>query len=276
MLGRLDVPTLTARIKDKRNQDALRALGLVPLAKGRAREADLLDRYGVMQEFARGSRQFGAQRQASEKSAVAVALENLARTAGYPDPVRLEWAMEARAVADLAAGPVVATAGDVTVALSINEWGTPEIAVTKKDKALKALPPAAKKVPEVAALVARKTEIERQASRMRLSLEGAMCRGDEFTGAELRQLLAAPRPRADAALAGPGRPGRPRRLSHQRRQRAGRLRRGDSGRRGQRPGCASPTRTTCWRRAAGTTGSASASPTSASSPSSRSSANCTC
>ena len=81
-------------------------------------------------------------RQASEKSAVAIGLENLARTAGYPDPVRLEWAMEAQSVADLAAGPVAAQAGDVTVTLSINAWGDAgDGAVDKQsDKALKATP----------------------------------------------------------------------------------------------------------------------------------------
>ncbi len=192
MLGQLAKETVLPRILEKRNGDAVRTLGLVPLAKGRARETDLLDRYKVMQEFGRGSRQFGAMRQASEKTAVAIGMENLARTAGYPDPVRLEWAMEAQSVADLAAGPVSASVGDVTVTLSINPWGTPEIGVTRKDKLLKAIPPAAKKDPAVGALTARKTEIERQASRMRLSLEGAMCRGDEFTGAELTKLLEHP------------------------------------------------------------------------------------
>ena len=192
MLGQLPKEAVLPRIREKRNGDAVRALGLIPLAKGRARDSDLLERYQIMQEFGRGSRQFGAMRQASEKTAVAIGLENLARTAGYPDPVRLEWAMEAQAVADLAAGPVSAAAGDVTVTLSINPWGSPEIAVTRKGKLLKAVPPAAKKDPAVAALTARKTEIERQASRMRLSLEGAMCRGDEFSGAELTVLLEHP------------------------------------------------------------------------------------
>src|SRR5204863_2366875 len=86
-------------------------------------DSDVLARYEVIQEFMRGSRQFGSQRQASEKLAAAIAMENLARTAGYPDPVRLEWAMEARAIADLAQGPVCVTAGEVTVTLAINDWG---------------------------------------------------------------------------------------------------------------------------------------------------------
>lgn len=192
MLGQMPQADLKARIKDKRSQDSVRALGLVPLPNGAKREEDILARYAVMQEFGRGSKKFGAQRQASEKLAVGIGLENLARTAGYPDPVRLEWAMEAKSVADLAAGPVSAESGPVTVILSINEWGTPIIAATKNGKLVKAIPAAAKKVPEIAALVSRKTEIERQASRMRLSLEEAMCRGDEFTGTELRRLLQHP------------------------------------------------------------------------------------
>ena len=36
----------------------------------------------------------------SEKKAAVIAQENLARTAGYSDPMRLKWAMEARAIAD--------------------------------------------------------------------------------------------------------------------------------------------------------------------------------
>ena len=192
MLGQTPLADLKTRIRDKRNQDAVRALGLVPLPNGAKREDDILARYAVMQEFGRGSRQFGSQRQASEKLSVGIGLENLARTAGYPDPVRLEWAMEAKSVADLAAGPVSAEAGPVQVMLSINEWGTPEIAATKNGKPIKAIPAAAKKLPEIAALTARKTEIERQASRMRLSLEAAMCRGDAFTGTELRRLLQHP------------------------------------------------------------------------------------
>lgn len=192
MLGQTPQAELKARIKDKRNQDAVRALGLVSLPRGAKREDDLLARYAVMQEFSRGSKKFGAQRQASEKLSVGIGLENLARTAGYPDPVRLEWAMEAKSVADLAAGPVSAATGAVTVTLSISEWGTPAVTAAKNGKPMKAIPAAAKKTPEIAALVSRKIEIERQAARMRSSLEAAMCRGDEFSGAELRRLLEHP------------------------------------------------------------------------------------
>ena len=192
MLGRADQKKLRQQVEEKRNQDALRAIGLLPLPEGAAGQRELLERYQLIQEFIRGSRQFGSQRQASEKLAASISMENLARTAGYADPIRLEWAMEARAVEDLAAGPVSAVAGDVTVTLSINEWGGPELAVAKNGKTLKAIPPAVKKDPAVAALVERRLEVERQGSRMRASLERAMCRGDRFTGTELRELYAHP------------------------------------------------------------------------------------
>ncbi|HTE18818.1 MAG TPA: DUF5724 domain-containing protein, partial [Armatimonadota bacterium] len=193
MLGRVGRAELLQRIAEKRHQDSLRALGLHPLPDApEARDKDLLERYRVIQEFVRASRQFGSMRQASEKRAAQIGMENLARTAGYPDPVRLSWAMEARGVADLADGPLIVTVGDVALTLSIDESGRPELSVLKAGKPLKSLPEAVKKDPEATALRARVVELKRQASRMRVSLEEAMCRGDAFTGAELRELLAHP------------------------------------------------------------------------------------
>ncbi|NLX20053.1 MAG: DUF4132 domain-containing protein [Phycisphaerae bacterium] len=189
MLGQLDEQELLARISEKRHQDAVRALGLLPLPGGSARKQRLLERYRLMQKFRRTSRQFGSQRQASEGRAVEIAMQNLARTAGYPDPLRLEWAMEAEAVADLARGPVTAQVGEVQVALRLDEQGEPDITVIKAGKTLKTVPAGAKKDPVVARLSARRTELRRQASRMRTSLEQAMCRGDTFTGEELRELF---------------------------------------------------------------------------------------
>jgi len=191
MLGHVEYADLERRIQDKRHPDSVRALGLLPIT-GDDSAAEVLKRYTLVQEFLRGSRQFGAMRQASEKVASTIALENLARTAGYPDPIRLQWAMERQAVADLAIGPVHASAGDVVVTLSIDTWGDPQIGIAKNGKPLKAVPPAAKKDEAIAALIARKTEIKRQGSRMRRSLEEAMCRGDIFQGKEVRDLMEHP------------------------------------------------------------------------------------
>ena len=170
----------------------MRALGLLPLASGKSRESDLLDRYKVIQEFRRGSKQFGSQRQASEKRAAQIAQQNLARTAGFADPIRLEWAMEAKAVEDLTDGPIEVVVESVKVSLGIDPWGDVELKVMRDGKALSDIPTKLKKHPKVAALRERKVELKRQASRIRPSLEQFMVRGDEFTGAELRQLMEHP------------------------------------------------------------------------------------
>ena len=69
-------------------------LGLVPLEGGEKREADILERYTVMQEFLRGGKSFGAE--AGQRAAGGGDRDGQpARQAGYADPVRLQWAMEA-------------------------------------------------------------------------------------------------------------------------------------------------------------------------------------
>jgi Family of unknown function (DUF5724)/Domain of unknown function (DUF4132) len=188
MLGRSDGKALRDRITQKRHQDSVRALGLLPLPKGKKRDAEILSRYQFLQEFLRASKKFGSQRQASEKLCVEIGLENLARTAGFVDPQRLQWAMEAAAIADLSGKAQVVTVDEVSVSLSINTLGEPEIAIAKQGKPLKSIPAKLKKNPEIQAITARKQDITRQASRMQISLEQAMCRGDRFTAGELIQL----------------------------------------------------------------------------------------
>jgi hypothetical protein len=186
MTGKITEQELTTRINSKRHQDSILALGLLPLAAGDKGHKQVLARYKVMQEVRRTSRKHGGSMlQASEKRAVEIGMENLARTAGFPDPLRLQWAMERLDLADLAKGPVSAKAGEVTVTLSINVDGTPEIVAEKKGKPLASIPASAKKDAGIAALTQRNTELRRSGSRMRHALEQAICRGDRFTAGEL-------------------------------------------------------------------------------------------
>jgi hypothetical protein len=101
-------------------------LGLLPLPNGKKRDAEILSRYQFLQEFLRTSKKFGSQRQASEKLCVEIGLENLARTAGFVDPQRLQWAMEAAAIADLSGKAQVITLNEVSVSLSINSPPSPQ------------------------------------------------------------------------------------------------------------------------------------------------------
>ena len=192
MLGDVSKKELGERIAQKRHQDSVRSLGLLPLAGGKKRESDLLDRYKVIQEFRRSSKQFGSMRQASEKRAAQIGQHNLARAAGFADPIRLEWAMEAKAVEDVAEGPIEVSVEGVKVSLGIDPWGEIELSAVKDGKTLADIPAKLKKNPKIAALRTRKVELKRQASRIRPSLEQFMVRGDELTGRELLDLMAHP------------------------------------------------------------------------------------
>ncbi len=97
--------------------------------------------------------------------------------------------MEAKETADLADGPIVVSAKDDEVSLAIDSDGNPDLTIIKNGKRLKSIPAAAKKNKRVLELRDRRTTLKRQASRMRKSLEQAMCRGDVFTGGELQGLF---------------------------------------------------------------------------------------
>lgn len=189
MLGQVAEDALLARITGKRNQDAVRALGLLPLpADEDRRHAATQRRYAALREFERGSKAFGAQRRASEGTAVRIGVENLARTAGYPDPLRFTWAVEAQEAGDLADGPVAVTADNVTLTLSIDTEGTPELEIQKAGKALKSVPAALRKHPDITAVQQRKAALVKQASRVRASLEAAMVAQDAFTPGDFAEL----------------------------------------------------------------------------------------
>ncbi|UBV43055.1 DUF4132 domain-containing protein [Deinococcus taeanensis] len=190
ILGELPEEELTARIREKRNQDAVRALGLLPLARGRTKAArDLERRYRLLSDFRRQARQFGAQRQASERRAADIGLQNLARSAGYADPQRLMWAMEARTAPDWTQ---TVTDGDLTLRIHLTGQGEASLAVQRGGKPLKTLPTALKKRPDVTAMQGAVTELNATRKRMRAALEDTMIRGDHLQGQELRDLAAHP------------------------------------------------------------------------------------
>ncbi|MDO5652050.1 MAG: DUF5724 domain-containing protein, partial [Moraxella sp.] len=191
LTGDLKIREVTAKVKDKRDQEYLRVYGLVPLSRTQA-DTDVLNRYLYLQQFLKESRQFGSQRQASEATAVQVAMDNLARNAGYADPQRLGWAMESKALQRILAGDTEYHADNVSIRLMIDDDGVAQVVCEKDGKPLKAVPAKYKKAPEVVALTAHKKTLTEQARRAKKGLEEAMIRGDVFTQAELQELLAHP------------------------------------------------------------------------------------
>lgn len=191
LLGRLKIREVTKKVKDKRNQEYLRMYGLVPLSK-KIPEKDLLQRYAYLQQFLKESKQFGAQKQASERLAVNVALQNLAQISGYGDPLRLTWAMEGRQAQQLLAESPPLVFDEVTIALEINTQGKASLRTTKAGKLLKSLPAKLRKKAEVVALKARLKTLREQYRRTRRTLEQMMIDGATFEQAEVLQLLQHP------------------------------------------------------------------------------------
>ncbi|PNV61422.1 hypothetical protein C0033_14110 [Clostridium sp. chh4-2] len=140
-LGKVTTEELVPVIQDKRNKDLLMSYGLVPIAD----KADLLDRYEFLQKFLKESRQFGAQRRASEALAVATALKNMATTAGYADVTRLTLAMESELIKTYQPYFEEHEEEGVTLQLSTDEYGKTEIICKKGGKAQKTVPSKLKK-----------------------------------------------------------------------------------------------------------------------------------
>ncbi|WP_010581728.1 DUF5724 domain-containing protein [Schlesneria paludicola] len=188
LLGKANRKELFAQVTQKKLKESVRLIGLYPLATGAKQAADLTQRYKMLVEYRRYAKGLSSLTKPAAMQALEIGFRNLASTAGFVDPLRLEWAMEADAVKDLARGPVSVSKEGVTVTLALDEFARPVVTTVKNEKPLKAIPPAIKKEKRIVELLERVTDLRRQASRMKESLEAAMCRGDEFEPEELVQL----------------------------------------------------------------------------------------
>ena len=190
LTGEIKLDEVIQKITEKRDKDYVMALGLVPINK-KKEEEDLVRRYNLLQTFLKESKQFGQQRQESEKNAVEIGLDNLSRNAGYEDSIRFSWAMEAKATQQIMEKATLVL-DDTTIKLVIDEQGKAELEVTKGDKTLKSIPDKYKKDKQVEALKDSKSYLTKQYSRTRLSLEQAMLSQTLFTAAELSKILEHP------------------------------------------------------------------------------------
>ncbi len=193
LLGRTKKKDLVESIRKKFLKESVKLLGLLPLpTDAEKRQAELADRYRAMKDYERYARGLSSLSKEPALQAARLGMENLAVTAGFPDPVRLEWAVTAGEVADLAAGPVTVSVGPVTVALSLSPQGVASVEQAKAGVPLAKLPPDVKKHAAVAELLERKKALTRTVASSKRSLEEAMCAGSRFRGSELPALLAHP------------------------------------------------------------------------------------
>ncbi|MCH1624553.1 DUF4132 domain-containing protein [Fredinandcohnia quinoae] len=185
MLGKLSQQEAEEIIKNKRNKDYVLCYGLIPLSKERM---ETLHRYEFLNNFLKESKQFGAQRRASEAKVVSISLDNLARNAGFSDTNRFTWSMETEKIHAIEQFLKPATVEAVSVHIQIDELGRAKIKVEKSGKQLKSIPSKLKNHEYVKEIKAVHKSLKEQYSRARYMLEKAMEAGDEFVTSELISL----------------------------------------------------------------------------------------
>lgn len=187
-LGKVTRDELEQTISDKRNKDLLMSYGILPITD----EADELHRYEFLQQFLRESKQFGAQRRASEAKCVEVALKNLATTAGYADDLRLTLAMETALVTSNAAYFEGIAVGGYEGKITVSKQGKAELCISKAGKPLKSVPAALKKDETYLAIRDFAAKLKKQYSRCVQMFERAMEEQEIYTFGELQKLCGNP------------------------------------------------------------------------------------
>ncbi len=178
--GDMDPDKTAAEIEKKRNKDLLMSYALIPCPQEVQKE-----RYSFIQKYLRESKQFGAQRRASEKAAAEMALKNLAAAAGYADETRFTLKMEREISSGLSQYFEPHEVGEYLVWLEEDEEGKIAIATRKGDKLLKSLPAAIKKNEYVLDITEAKKSFTEQYRRTRIMMEEAMEAETEFYVSEI-------------------------------------------------------------------------------------------
>jgi len=172
----------------KHGQIALKAYGLLPLERA---DEEVLERYLLLKQMAKEASKYGPERQANTRAAVQAGIANLAQTAGYPDPVRLEWAMEARVADEGVPLDQREAIDDWDVELSLNGLDA-KLQVFKQGKPLKTVPAGLRKLERFLAFKETQARIKTQVSRFRATLEGMMTEGNTLGLEDLRNLAGLP------------------------------------------------------------------------------------
>lgn len=180
--GKISKDECLEKIHGTRNKDYCLIYSLIPVES----KADLYERYEILSEFVRTGKQFGAQRQASERRTVDIAFDNLARAAGYGDSDVFVFEMESQNPSDIYKPYEI---GDVTVTPYIDEKAL-KIAynVFKDGKKLASVPAKYGKDKMLVALRDEIKTLNKKFARVKASLEKCMVNSVVFTAEQIRTM----------------------------------------------------------------------------------------
>ncbi len=161
------------KINDTRNKDYVLIYSLIPLEN----DIDLYERYMYLQEYLKMSKKFGSQRQASERRVVDIALDNLARNAGYNDTAIFIYEMEVSNQSNKLQELLI---DDIKIIPYINHLKI-SLAVYKNDKKIASIPAKLNKNKEVIELKEQIKLDQNKLKRIVKSFEEAMCNKTMFS-----------------------------------------------------------------------------------------------
>lgn len=187
-LGFVKKEELRGIVEEKRNKDALNAYAIAPLQDDR----DLLERYTYIRQFMKDSRQFKAQRRASEKRSAEIALMNLARNSRYESVTRLSWIMEAAMVQQQEHYLHPQHIDDYEVWIEIDSQGKNQLMISKDHKKLKSIPAKLKNIEQFQELQSTHKQWMDQYRRSKELLESAMEEQTKFSREELTVIMKNP------------------------------------------------------------------------------------
>ncbi|AYM97159.1 DUF4132 domain-containing protein [Acidovorax sp. 1608163] len=165
----------------KLSQEHIRVWGMVPIRDS----ADLRERFDFFKGAGKqASKMYGSERTANVRDAAAAALVQLAHNAGFADVTEMEWSLDA---SSYTAQDWAWQQDEYAVELNLVRF-QPQLQVRKAGKALKSLPPALKKDPGLAPLLAQLDLLKDQSKRYRTALENLMVSGRTLTPDQLREL----------------------------------------------------------------------------------------
>ncbi|MHB1454882.1 MAG: DUF5724 domain-containing protein [Saccharofermentanales bacterium] len=186
--GKLALGGLAAHITATRNRDHLLAYTLVPIAD----QSDALARFLFIENFRKESKNFGAQRQQGESLACSIAIDNLARNAGYSDCNRFIWQMETARLEEMRHWFLPKELDDLSLYIEVDESGYSTLVADKNGKRLSSVPAKYKYMPLFSEGQAVVKGLREQFRRGRKTLESAMAGRDYFFPAELDMLASNP------------------------------------------------------------------------------------
>lgn len=194
--GLLNAEEVKQQIIEKRNKDLLMAYGLIPLSKSgritKSAQKEMLNRYKFIQQFLKESKNFGAQRRASEALACKIALNNLARNAGFADSMRFTLNMETSLIKEKSTVFKPYTVENLSLYITIDKTGKASVTCEKNGKILKSVPSKLKKHSYYQFLKTVKTELTDQFTRARTMFEQAMENATVFYAQEISALFTNP------------------------------------------------------------------------------------